>query len=1454
MTRKKAKYIILFLLLCICTVLYLFITPWPGISFTDTKDTPEEAAAGYIASITRGSGATYYETLQAAVNDAEAGETITLLNDTSENIVSQNSSYTLDMKEHIIDGSSSGRVYYISGGTVTLKNGTLTNGNAGDNGGGLYIENADVTLEKMTVKGNRASNDGGGVYSESGTIKIENSNISDNSASYQGGGVYSADITLTNVTFEQNTSKSGGAALYISRALEAALTGCTFRDNRGTDPNIVNSTVITAEDDTGYFGGTAVFNRCNIINNDNIQHTILLENAWWLDDKPINVTFNDCVISDNTAFYTGAVRMADYSIVTLNNTVVKNNTAFGTAIGATRPVAGGISVHNSVDNSLTVSGGAVYNNTADNGDANDLFIGTYAKADIIAACDMADGDTGSDFSNYVWRLPDSSFIDKDKKITGRFALDNYNTDLLLTAYNAITPPTVLYGGTEYTSLRDAIDAAKAAGDAPALLELLPGKNKDGERVPSINSFYTDSVTVDHPIILDTGDCSLNTKDDALFTVSDGGSLTLRGKGTLSGLIDVENDSTLIFATETKSDLNVRLGNENASVALDDSFVNGGKLNIEIDKERVNALTTPNRSSADISYVIVSNARDKLLLSDVELTYKGKQLINIYTLMRVVFAGSDIAAVNPTVQNDLYVSINNGDNNHDGSSETDALRTIEAAIAKLKAQGDGGTIYLLDTAVIKGDTVWEGSRNAKIVIQRYSSTEDVDDPNMIQVDSGSLTLANITIDGGSESDYINCGSMIKVSQNAELILDNGAVLQNNDLVFNKIGNGNYLPGQNNDYLKYSGGAVFTKGGKVTIDGGSITGCRALLGGGIYCEGGTVVMKDGTIEGNTAAGKLKVTTTDPQSHYKACGGGITVTGANGHIIMSGGTFIGNNATVGGGLSIGTADFTMTKKDRLPSNYSARTYSGTDDWAFIMTGGTFTENTTDAEGGALYVQSTYEAQITGGKFFENTCKGGNFGGGAIYVNGGKDDFPDGELWLQNVLIHNNDAQLYGGGIAGCNTSGTVINAKDGSVIYGNTALCDTGTPIPCDISSATSSTEVGKFTSGNKEPQTVDYFTQYMLDGTPYHWQFAIDSIPFSRDDYAPEDYLDSNRGKIVYTASEPKPGTVPNDIAVEITDNHSLTCGGGIGSNGSIFIGDPFVSNSSFIAPDTFDVTKKWEDEDHKIISIPDDIEQLNIWLLTVSRGSLNNKIYRQMKPWYNYGEWIGTVSFTELDDGEIPILLEQVIYKDGRHVWSVSEKDKAAYGGIIGSAVDDAMEKNYSGAAYTWSDSASSPYTSKFDGNAEQGFTITNYTRSTGQVQPPKPSQSQEPDPEPSQSQEPNSKPSQSQEPNSKPSQSQKPNSEPSQSQEPNSEPSQSQEPDREQSQSQGTDQSREEQENGTLIDNGQTNDTYEVDENLGQGHGSSPNTGIELVDLGVIALFMALTAVLAFKVFSTKRN
>jgi len=155
-------------------------------------------------------------------------------------------------------------------------------------------------------------------------------------------------------------------------------------------------------------------------------------------------------------------------------------------------------------------------------------------------------------------------------------------------------------------------------------------------------------------------------------------------------------------------------------------------------------------------------------------------------------------------------------------------------------------------------------------------------NLLTVAEGAaLTLENIIIDGGSKqgkfSNALNksSASLVFVENGAALIMNDGAILQNN--------------------TAHTGGGVFVgNGSKFTMNGGKITGNTSDIGGGVFMRhGGVFDMNGGAIVNNTA---------------NDFGGGVFVNDA-GRFTMSGGEINNNTANgVGGGVNVWGGEFTI------------------------------------------------------------------------------------------------------------------------------------------------------------------------------------------------------------------------------------------------------------------------------------------------------------------------------------------------------------------------------------------------------------------------------------------------------------------------------------------------------------------------------------------------------------------
>jgi parallel beta-helix repeat protein len=129
-----------------------------------------------------------------------------------------------------VNGNGAGRVFDISNSTtilnVTLSGMRITGGNiTGAKGGGVFTDNENVTITDSIITGNtvgaatNSSGGGIGVFS-GGSLTLRNSTVSGNSCTGRGGGIYfydSGSLVVENSTISGNSSAeaNGGGGIYF---------------------------------------------------------------------------------------------------------------------------------------------------------------------------------------------------------------------------------------------------------------------------------------------------------------------------------------------------------------------------------------------------------------------------------------------------------------------------------------------------------------------------------------------------------------------------------------------------------------------------------------------------------------------------------------------------------------------------------------------------------------------------------------------------------------------------------------------------------------------------------------------------------------------------------------------------------------------------------------------------------------------------------------------------------------------------------------------------------------------------------------------------------------------------------------------------------------------------------------------------------------------------------------
>ena len=166
---------------------------------------------------------TQHATLQAAVDAAGTGETVTLLADTSED-VTIDKSITLDLGGKTLTNTGAGKATIsVTGGTVTVKNGAVQGGTSYYNIEVTKGSNADLTLETVTAT---AGNNGSSMIDNWGTMTIT-------SGTYSGGlntvkSEEGSTLTINGGTFTCDYGKKWSYTAVILVYGDTTINGGTF--------------------------------------------------------------------------------------------------------------------------------------------------------------------------------------------------------------------------------------------------------------------------------------------------------------------------------------------------------------------------------------------------------------------------------------------------------------------------------------------------------------------------------------------------------------------------------------------------------------------------------------------------------------------------------------------------------------------------------------------------------------------------------------------------------------------------------------------------------------------------------------------------------------------------------------------------------------------------------------------------------------------------------------------------------------------------------------------------------------------------------------------------------------------------------------------------------------------------------------------------------------------------
>lgn len=354
----------------------------------------------------------------------------------------------------------------------------------------------------------------------------------------------------------------------------------------------------------------------------------------------------------------------------------------------------------------------------------------------------------------------------------------------------------------------------------------------------------------------------------------------------------------------------------------------------------------------------------------------------------------------------------------GTVTNETLKAYEAGIkGAIVACGGNANLKLINLYATNGKGGTFNLESGVITQQQQSSAtqqQQSSASSLVYAENGSsVNMRGGYICGASGS---GAGGGIEVRYNSSLSISNGVIA------------GNSAP---------SGGGVYAEGSTVTVTGGTISGNSTLentsgFGGGVMVVGGSIAVSGGFITNNKYANFCN------QDGYGDHGGAGLAAKNGTHVTISGGQITGNySQEAGGGVYVTDVD-----RNKEPSRSGMARLN--------ITGGIIASNVSyRSEGAGIRVGQMVDAMINGSSndspvyITNNHCMSRfDWGGGGIFVQGNSNDGMEhtaGRLFVYKSYISSNTAGGYGGGVAVCPTGKTLVTNTDGTAIFGNSSAGD-------------------------------------------------------------------------------------------------------------------------------------------------------------------------------------------------------------------------------------------------------------------------------------------------------------------------------------------------------------------------------------------------------------------------------
>lgn len=901
----------------------------------------------------------------------------------------------------------------IHGGTISdnKENGT-TSSQYGTEGGGISVSNySTLIMDSGTVSGNLARRGGGGIAVN---------------------GTTNCNVVLSGGEIKNNISYGNGAGIYISGAKaevtlkdSVKVTGNTNQFDEKEGAELANTTYYKTNNGGGIYnagilnieGGTISGNKA--ISSVNANSSVNGQGGGVFNDGTL--TMSGGSITDNEA---GCATAGD-------------NLAGG---------GGGLTIRGGDDPGIAyITGGTIEDNKA-KGLGDDVLLNAYDATYNNMNSTMQYTPAPGKLYLGDKKLKNSSLI------IGKLTIpeDTYayirgtlvGSDISIEAIDN-TPGTVVCEGNDYDIL---------ISDARAL------KDQNGKKTFTISNGKIVTGTSESQGTIDIAAAAVSSIEDAVYTgeaICPDVSVTLNGKTLVSG-----QDYQIVYYSNTgagTAEIKIYgMGDYYGTVSRDITFKilprDISKCTIDNIIERVYT-----GSEVEPSVAVKDNGVYLTEGEDFEVQYqdnidKGTASVKIAGLNNYTgdltgtfeIVGSDSVAANEEELKTLIIK---------ASDESTSAKNPEIIYIT-------GSVDISESITIPSGTyvefVGENSKKSGIsAALGFEDTAAAQDENSLFTVKGSLTLADLTIDAGSdltinESEAVQARTAY-VAGNGSMTVGSGAVLTSGSdiegrAIYNEgtllIKGGSISENDKTTKSSIVKGTVYNSG-TLSMTGGKIADNLGVKGGGLYnARGGKAYLSGGYIKDNKVAGSVK------NLPYGAYGGGIYNESGADLSLEAGLQITGNTSTqYGAGVaSIGSLTINgAVISENTGVDAGAGVFSSGDT---LMKDGSRIEDNIINTGAAEFLESTVASEFAEVDVQSelNLVDAAACGGG-VYVQSGTFTMDGGSISNNSVVTRYNTTSGYyaemgnGGGVYVAN-DGTANNGDgttfimNGGTISGNSA----------------------------------------------------------------------------------------------------------------------------------------------------------------------------------------------------------------------------------------------------------------------------------------------------------------------------------------------------------------------------------------------------------------------------------